>query len=272
MPEILKVKFAAITLEDAVKKAFEIVKNGEKKYISTPNPELLLIANKNPKYLQILNRSAFNTADGTGILWAANFIHRSRNYKGKLAKFAIWLISLAKTAIISKSKCKIIPERVTGVDLMSEICRQSGTKGYKIFLLGAGENVAEKLKAKLEKENPEINISGTYRGTADHSEEKAIIEKIDKSEAEILFVAFGSPKQEIWISRNLKKLKSVKLAIGVGGAFDFLSGNRKRAPKLMQKMGLEWLFRLIKEPKRIKRIYNATVKFPILILEKALKD
>lgn len=272
MPEILKVKFAAVTLNEAVEKAFAIVANGEKKYITTPNPELLLIANKNPKYLQVLNRSAFNIADGTGILWASDFLHRSKNYKSKLAKSAIWLISLVKTALISKSKCKIIPERVTGVDLMSEICRQSGAKGYKIFLLGAGENVAEKLKAKLEKENPELNISGTYRGTAEHSEEKIIVEKINKSEADILFVAFGSPKQEIWISKNLNKLKSVKLAIGVGGSFDFLSGNKKRAPELMRKMGLEWLFRVIKEPKRIKRIYNATIKFPIQILRKTLKD
>ena len=88
-----------------------------------------------------------------------------------------------------------------------------------------------------------------------------------KRNQKILFVAYGSPNQELWIAHHLHELKSVKIAMGVGGAFDFLAGERKRAPKWMQRLGLEWLFRLIQEPSRIKRIYNATIKFPLKILQ-----
>ncbi|MBI4235729.1 WecB/TagA/CpsF family glycosyltransferase [Candidatus Peregrinibacteria bacterium] len=271
MPEILKVKFANLTLNEAVNKSLEILAKGKKAYIATPNPELLLIANGNEKYRQILNRSAFNTPDGTGILWAAKF-QESAKRRSKSIIILKWAASLLMTALRPKYKYGVIAERVTGVDLMNEICKASTKGKYKIFLLGAGENVVEKLKKKLETKNPGINISGIYRGTPDLADEKEIIRRINTSAADILFVAFGSPKQEVWISRNLKYLKSVKLAIGVGGSFDFISGNKKRAPLWMQKTGLEWLFRLIREPKRIKRIYNATIKFPILILKKALKD
>ena len=130
--------------------------------------------------------------------------------------------------------------------------------------------MAKSAKEILSKKHPGLKIVGTHAGSPKIKEEQSIREKIDDSKADFLFVAYGAPKQEIWISRNLKKLETVKVAVGVGGAFDFVAGKRKRAPKWMQKIGLEWLYRLLQQPTRIKRIYNATIKFSIKVLKKNL--
>ena len=111
------------------------------------------------------------------------------------------------------------------------------------------------------KEYPKSIFAGSYAGSPDKEDEEHIVEMINRGKPDILFVAYGSPAQELWIHRNLFKLDSVKVAIGVGGAFDFAAGMVKRAPKWVQKIGLEWLWRLIREPKRIKRIWNATYVF-----------
>ncbi|MBU1992726.1 WecB/TagA/CpsF family glycosyltransferase, partial [Patescibacteria group bacterium] len=134
--------------------------------------------------------------------------------------------------------------------------------GKRIFLLGAAKGVAEEVKEKFKK----AKIVGTYEGSPAPKQEKKIRELIVNSGTEVLFVAYGAPAQEMWISRNLKFLKTVRLAVGVGGAFDFLSGKVKRAPGWMRKIGLEWLYRLIKEPRRIRRIINAVIKFPYKII------
>lgn len=224
--KILGVRFDNVTIKEALEKALKFAKGGRKHYICTPNPEMLLEAQKNRKFTKILDRSSLNTPDGFGILLAARF------------------------------KRTPLKERVTGTDLMREILQ---TCKQKIFLLGANEGVAKKVAEIWNT----ANIVGTFAGSPKASEEHKIREIINDSGAEILFVAYGAPAQEMWIYRNLKYLKTVKLAIGVGGAFDFLAGKVKRAPAWMRKCGLEWLYRLIKEPKRAKRIYNAVVKFPI---------
>ena len=143
---------------------------------------------------------------------------------------------------------------------MKKICKESKKR---IFLLGAEEGIAEDAAKKLK-----ANIVGTHSGSPKVEDEKEIIEKLNRLKPEILFIAYGAPAQELWIARNLKKIPSVKLAMGVGGSFDFIAGKTKRAPKWMQKLSIEWLYRLIKEPRRIKRILNATVRFPITFLKK----
>ncbi len=210
-------------------------------FIATPNPEMLLEARKNPEFKQILNaKTNLNIPDGIGIIFASKFTKRA------------------------------LPERVTGTDLLQAICHFV-PKGTKIFLLGAAPGVAEKVKSKLKSKYSQINIVGTLSGSPSPAEESEIIKKINNSDAQILFVAFGAPKQEMWIARNIKSMPKLKLAMGIGGAFDFIAGIKKRAPYLMRKTGLEWLFRLIIEPRRIKRIYNATIKFPIFFLIDKLK-
>ena len=150
---------------------------------------------------------------------------------------------------------------------MQQICANAGH--LKIFLLGAEEGVTEKVKSILEKRHPDIKIVGTFAGSPDTKDDKQITNLINKIAPNVLFIAYGAPAQELWINRNLKRLPSVKLAMGIGGAFDFISGKQKRAPHLMQKLGLEWLYRLFKQPSRIKRIYNATIRFPYEVFKKS---
>ncbi len=271
--KILGIPFDKTTLNLAAEQAINWLKEDKKRFIATPNPEMLLESLKNKDFHSLLNKTDLNIADGIGILWASKFINdveNLKNKKSKIKKSSKWLKSLALIPFSKKRLKTILPERVTGVDLMEKICEKAAKINRKIFLLGADNGIAEKVKEILEKKYPGTKIVGTFAGSPKKEDENEIMKKINRTSPEILFVAFGAPKQELWILENLKKFPSVKLAIGVGGAFDFISKKRKRAPVFMQKIGLEWLFRLLQEPSRIKRIYNATIKFPITVLKKSL--
>jgi N-acetylglucosaminyldiphosphoundecaprenol N-acetyl-beta-D-mannosaminyltransferase len=233
---IMDVPFDSLTNAEALALVLQKLAEGTGHFfIATPNPEMLLEAKKNPEFRKILNGTDLNIPDGIGIM-LASFLNRTP-----------------------------LKERITGTDFMQAICRQA-PEGTKIFLLGAAPGIAEKTAEILKKRFPQIKITGTLSGSPRPEEEISIREAINKSGAGLIFVAFGAPKQELWIARNLPHLHYVKVAIGVGGAFDFISGTVKRAPRWMRKLGLEWLYRLIKQPSRIVRIFNATVKFPLLFL------
>lgn len=224
----------------------------EQKHIITVNPEMILAAQNDKEFMQILNKSAINTADGTGILWAANTQNDTR------------LISLLKLLkLLFKKPTTPLPELIKGSDLFLNISEQAAKNGTKIFLLGAQPGVAEKAKTELKKQFPKVQIVGIYSGSPSPYEEEKIKDIINDTNPDVLFVAYGAPAQEKWIARNLRKMPTIKTAIGVGGTFDYISGTIKRAPLLLQNLGLEWLYRLIKEPKRWKRIWNAVVIFPL---------
>lgn len=256
--KIMDVRFNNVSMDSALNFIFTSNKKG---YICTPNPEMLLEAQKNPRFLKTLNRSLLNIADGIGILWAATQIN---NNASKL----IAALNLPLIALFPEKFKKVLKERVTGTDLLQKICQKASKNNTKLFFLGATTGIAEKAAQNLEYLYPDLKVVGTHAGSPSPEEQKEIINLINSTDAEILFVAYGAPKQEIWISEVLHKLNKIKIAIGIGGAFDFFAGKRKRAPKIMQKLGLEWLFRLIQEPTRIKRIYNATIKFPIEIIKR----
>lgn len=192
----------------------------------------------------------------------------AKKRKTKVGKLLHGVLSLPGLLLNPKKYRSILPERVTGTDLMQNICAHV-PPATRIFLLGAGPGVAEKTKQKLEKKY-NCTVVGTDSGSAHPEDYHRLQTVINAAEPDILFVAFGAPKQEIWLARNLARLTTVKVAIGIGGAFDFISGNIPRAPKLMRKFGLEWLFRLFRQPSRIKRIYNATIKFPITVIKSVL--
>src|SRR5690606_12477114 len=130
----------------------------------------------------------------------------------------------------------------------------------KVFLLGAAPEVNQRLAKKLLAAR--VQVVGHYSGNLSAEHDELLRERIQSSGAEVLFVAFGAPKQEEWIARNVSHLPSLQVAMGVGGAFDFLAERKKRAPRWMRSWGLEWLYRLLIEPKRFKRIVNATLVFP----------
>ncbi len=150
--------------------------------------------------------------------------------------------------------------RVTGIDLMIKLCQLAAEKGYSIFLLGGRGGVAEEAAKRLKGRFANLNIIGTSE--ADPSSPF----HFPSSGVDLLFVAYGAPKQERWIAEHLPKIP-VKVAMGVGGAFDFIAGKRKRAPKIFRRLGLEWLWRVVQEPHRLPRILRATVKFPLLVLK-----
>jgi len=238
-------------------------------FVATPNPEMILESRKNKQFKETLRNTDLNIADGIGILWASYFLEKTAKTKSNLRINLRWITSLLKVAISPKRIRSVLPERVTGTDMMQALC-QKVTPETKIFLLGAGEGVAEIAAEKLQKIR-KLNIVGTYSGNAGTQQEKNIQKIINEAEPDLLFVAFGAPKQEFWIERNLSYLTTVKVVMGVGGAFDFIAGVKKRAPKIFQKLGIEWLFRLIIQPSRWLRIFNATIRFPLTVLKVAKK-
>lgn len=266
--KVLDVPFDVCTKDEALKRIIDCLQNRANeggKQIVTPNPEMLLEANCNREFHEVMNRAWVSIPDGIGILWASTF-QKIAQGNGKLVRLFKAIGSLLSLAFYPRFCRKIFAERITGTDLMQSICGLSSDCNTSIFLLGARPGVAEKVKEVLEARYPGIAIVGTFSGSPSEDDFPAIQALMAETRPEILFVAYGAPAQELWISRHLKQLPSVKIAMGVGGAFDFISGVRKRAPAFMQKLGLEWLFRLFQEPKRFKRIWNAAVKFPMRVI------
>lgn len=252
---ILDVELHAVTLEEAGNTVKHFLRSEKQHYVVTPNPEILLKACDDPGYREILNGASLKIPDGAGLLWASSFVAGRRS---RLARFLCGLWGFFAMMALPRTARRVFPERVTGVDLISRLADKSYGMKSKIFLLGAGPGVAQQVAQRWRY----AQIVGVYAGSPRLEDEQDIVSRVKKSGANMLFVAYGAPAQEKWISRNLKKMPGVKVAIGVGGAFDFVAGIRTRAPKWMGRLGLEWLWRLAQEPRRIKRIWNATVKFP----------
>lgn len=251
---ILGIPIDVITKDELLSDIFH--EQVKQRHIITVNPEMILAAQQDEEFKKILQEAHINTADGTGILWAANTENDSV------------LISILKLiALLFKKPKNPIPELIKGSDLTLDIMKIAKEKGTRIFLLGAQPNVAELTKNELEKQYHGIQIVGTHAGTPSQYEEERIKDIINDTEPDMLLVAYGAPAQEKWITRNLHKMPTVKTAIGVGGTFDYISKSIRRAPEWLQQLGLEWLYRLMQEPKRWRRIVNAVVIFPYRILQ-----
>jgi N-acetylglucosaminyldiphosphoundecaprenol N-acetyl-beta-D-mannosaminyltransferase len=269
---VLGVKLNAVKREESLER-FRASFNGKKQVIGKINPEFIVNAHKDDKFRDVLNRSYINTADGTGILWAAKFLSLKTTRVKFLRELQIlWqaIYSLGSIIFYPKFIKSPIPERVGGADLMWDMLKVCADSDKKVYLLGGSRGAAKKIKEKSEKEIKGLEIAGYFDGNA--SEVDVIVEDINKSKAGVLFVAFGSPKQEFWIDENLSKLKNIKVAVGEGGSFDFIAGIQKRAPFLIQKLGLEWVWRFAREPRRIKRIFNAVPYFIFLTIKYKMKS
>lgn len=232
MSKILGVKIDEFSFSEVMKKITSFLNENKIHQIATVNPEFIMTAQKDVAFKNILNSTDLNIPDGFGLQCAAFY------------------------------KRKKIGKRLTGVDLTWEIAKLAQEKGYSVFLLGGKPGVAEMTANRLRYLYRNLKIAGTYAGSPD---EEGIIERINSSNADILLVAFGAPKQEKFIHENKNELKC-KVAMGVGGTFDYISEIVQRAPKWMQTLGLEWLYRLIRQPSRIKRIYTAVIKFPLTVI------
>jgi len=234
---ILGIKIDELTKQQAIQKAEEFLHSDKSHKIFTPNPEMLVDAQKYTEFKAVLNRGDMNLCDG----------------------FGLWLATGRRV------------ERISGADFMLDLCAFAEKFCKSIYLLGSGsDEVVKKTAEVLQQKFPLLKIAGHSRGPIIKysisniqypSDNEDTLYDIITRAPDILFVAFGHGKQEKWIDQNLRDLPSVKIAMGVGGAFDFISGKVKRAPKFMRKLGLEWMWRLILQPSRIGRIWKATIKF-----------
>ncbi len=204
--------------------------------VVTVNPEFLMAAQRDRTFQRAINAAALVVADGMGIVWATRFLREP------------------------------VPERITGTDLLPLLAQRCAEKGYRLYLLGAAPGVAELAAERLRTLAPGVLIAGTYAGSPAPTEEDEILERVRAAQADVLCVAYGAPAQELWIYRNLARLP-VAVALGVGGAYDFLSGRQRRAPRAMQQLGLEWLYRLYREPWRWRRML-ALPQSALLVLRK----
>ena len=219
----------AVTMDEALALAGEMLSNGRQNIIFTPNPEILLEASRSKEYRAVLQKADLSLPDGAGLVLMGRFLGAS------------------------------FRERVAGVDFMVKLCDLAAKRGQKIFLLGGENGATERTAVVLKKQFPVLQVAGWS--------EEVDLPRPSLCNADILFVALGAQKQERWICGNLSRLPSVKIAMAVGGAFDMISGNIPRAPAFLRKAGLEWLWRFALEPKkRWKRVFNAAVVFPVKVL------
>jgi len=232
---ILNTKIDKLTQQGAVARIEEMIGERGSHYVVTANAEIVYMAYKDEKMQRAIDGADMVTADGSGILWAA------------------------------KKMGDEMPERVTGIDLVYALCRASAEKGWKIYLMGSADGVAKKAADKLMLEYMGCNIVGTHHGfLKDKGVEEALIADIKEKAPDILLVGMGAPRQEYWIIDHMKEL-GVPVSMGIGGSMDVISGELKRAPKWMQKMSLEWLYRLVIQPSRMKRVLNLP-KFMLAVL------
>lgn len=203
-------------------------------HIATVNPEFLVHAHHDADFRALLNATNANICDGFGLSLVGRILHGVR-----------------------------IP-RIPGVELADRICAHAAKSGKSVFFLG-GRGVADRAAKAMQKKYPDLIIAGTCDG------DEHTFEEVARTKPSVVLVAFGSPKQEQWLAQNGKKIPSLRIGVGVGGTFDFWSGAVRRAPRIMCHLGLEWLFRLIMEPKkRIRRIIRAVVVFPWLAIREKI--
>lgn len=259
--KILGIKVCDTNMPETIKILEGFISSRKSHQIVTLNPEIVMSAQKNQEAKEIINNADLVIPDGTGLLWAAKFTGQR------------------------------LSERVAGIDLLENLAELSCKKRHSFYLLTTnfGLTSAKNAAEILQKKYPNLKIAGYTSANPSLKNEKIeykfpynirqtdikvsktnidlkIVENIRKARPDILLVAYGHPNQELFISRY-KKLLNVPVMIGVGGSFDFISGKRKRAPKIFQKLGFnylgfEWLWRLINQPWRIKRIFTAVIVFP----------
>ncbi|MBR4173562.1 MAG: WecB/TagA/CpsF family glycosyltransferase [Clostridia bacterium] len=236
---VLGVQIDSVTIESATDRICEMLKGREKNAVFTPNSEIIYMAYKDTDFCDMLNSAQMLTADGIGVVYASKILG-----------------------------CPV-PERAGGYDIACRVIERISESGERLYLFGGRKGIAETAAENLTKKYPFLNIVGTRDGYFSPEENDAIVADINNSGADLLFVCLGAPTQEKWIYNNREKL-NCKVMMGIGGSLDVFAGAAERAPEKWQKLGLEWLYRLIKEPKRFWRML-ALPKFAFTVLIKGFK-
>lgn len=222
--KILNIWVDPVTREEAINRVAEFLQYGQRPHaIFASNPEKNFSVPKDPDLYKVFAEADLLLPDGIGMVWAARIL-----YGAKI-------------------------KRIPGADFMEDICRLAVREGYKIFIYGAKEEVNRKAADILPQRYPGLLVAGRAHGYLEHERMPELIRQINNSGAQILFIALGSPKQEKWYAAHKDSLTNVRVVQGIGGTLDAIIGKVKRAPQSWQKYSLEWLYRLLSEPKRIKR-------------------
>lgn len=236
--DILGVRIDSLTLQEAADLIVGFTSGSQPRQIVTANSEMIYAATRDEELRQLINSADLVTADGMGAVWAARILGDS------------------------------LPERVAGYDLLHELCTRAAAQSLRLYLLGGRPGVAQLAASTLCNLYPGLQVVGIHHGYFKPHEEPQLLRSITAAQPHILFAALGVPRQEFWIARHRGDM-SVPVAMGVGGSFDVLAGQTQRAPLWMQKAGLEWSYRLLKEPWRARRML-ALPKFAALVWRKRL--
>ncbi len=230
--EILGVRFDNLTQQEAAQRGRQLLEEDKFHYVVTPNPEFLLAAEKDPEFRRVLNAADLVLPDGIGVVYSAKILGTP------------------------------LKERVPGIEFAEAMLSALNDMGGRLYLLGAKPGVAEEAGRRICARYPALVLCGTHDGY--FKDEQAILPEIAAAKPDLLFVCLGAPKQEKWMAR-WGQHTGAKLAIGLGGCLDVVAGNVQRAPERWQKLGLEWAYRLKKEPKRIGRM----AKLPLVLVKAA---
>jgi len=218
---VLGVRVDCLDMEATLDRIEMLVDGGGRHLVATVNPEFIMRARRDPEFARVLESADLCLADGTGVVWAAR-----------------------------RQGCTMSAP-VTGTDLIPPLAALCAKQGFRLFLLGAEPGVAAELAARLRTEHPELAVAA-HAGSPDPPADEETAALIQAHRAQVLLVAFGAPRQELWIARLKDRVGVV--GIGVGGAFDYLTGRVPRAPAWMRRAGLEWLYRLLHQPWRVRRM------------------
>ena len=230
--EVLGIRFDNVTMEQAAELGGEMLKENHFHYVVTPNPEFILASEKDESFKEVLNGADLVIPDGIGVVYSAKILGTP------------------------------LQERVPGIEFAACMLKKLDEMGGRLFLLGAKPGVAEKAGENILADHPNIVLCGTQDGY--FKDEEAVLLKVAAARPDLIFVCLGAPKQEKWMAR-WGKHTGAKLAIGLGGCLDVFAGNVERAPEAWQKVGMEWAYRLVKEPKRFGRM----AKLPLVLVKSA---
>ncbi len=221
---ILGVPVHLLTMAEALNRIAALMTEPRLHQLATVNPEFVMKAQSDAAFRRVLQEADLCLADGVGLVWASRWYGQP------------------------------LPERVPGSELVYHLAERCAARGWRLFLLGAAPGVAAAAGEILRARYVGLEIAGTFSGSPHPQENDAIVQRINDSQADVLYVAYGAPQQDKWIAGNRQALTTVRLALGVGGALDFITGKAVRAPRWMQQLGLEWLHRLLRQPWRWRRM------------------
>lgn len=236
--EIGGVRIDNLTFVEALERIVTLVHEHQAHYIVTPNADHMVRLQEDTDFRKVYREAALTVADGMPLIWASKFLGTP------------------------------LKERITGADLLPRLCQKAAQQGLSVYFLGAAPGVAQKAADQLRAENPGLRVVGIYSPPfgfeKDDDECQRIVKHINQRTPDIIFVGLGSPKQEFWIAQYRKKLKAGVL-LGIGAAIAFAAGVEKRAPFIMQKTGLEWLYRLLQDPMRLGQRYFKDLAFFLIV-------